>query len=352
MPLSLQPGFSGVISNEKFVERIRAISDLKLRFAWGQNGNSGIPNYAFISTFTSGDNYAGLNGVSLRSPALNNLRWETNETFNAGLDLELFNSRLTITTEAYVRTTKDLLYRYTIPSSSGLETGDRSVSNPTVLGNLGNIQNKGIELDISYDAIKGRKPGSFRWNVAFNLGLNRNKVTSLPGGTITTPDAAYRNFTSQVKEAIRWAPIMVWYLKGVYARDIDAAVRDINGNVVYELDGVTPRLMRINSETGDVYKGGDAIFQDLNYDGIINNQDRIKIGDANALFFGGFNNSFDYKNFGVRFFIQFQYGNDVINGMRYELENMQYTNNAATSVLKKMAQTGRYHRYAKGAPQR
>ncbi len=78
--------------------------------------------------------------------------------YNLGLDLELFKSRLTITTEAYVRTTKDSLYRYTIPSSSGLETGDKSVSNPTVLGNLGNIQNKGIELDISYDAIKGRSP--------------------------------------------------------------------------------------------------------------------------------------------------------------------------------------------------
>jgi len=328
------------ISNEKFIEHIKAITDLKLRFAWGQNGNSGIPNYAFISTFTSGDNYSGLNGVSLRSPKLNNLRWETNETYNLGLDLELFKSRLTITTEAYVRTTKDLLYRYTIPSSSGLETGDKSVSNPTVLGNLGNIQNKGIELDISYDAIKGKKPGSFRWNVSFNLGLNRNKVTSLPGGTITTPDAAYRNFTSQVKEG---DPLGTYYgliFNGVYSRDIDAAVRDVNGNVVYELDGVTPRLMRIGSETGDVYKGGDAIYEDFNHDGIINNQDRVKIGDANALFFGGFNNSFDYKNFGLRFFIQYQYGNDVINGMRFELENMQYTNNAATSVLKRWRKQG------------
>ncbi len=161
----------------------------------------------------------------------------------------------------------------------------------------------------------------------------------MPGGTITTPDAAYRNFTSRVKEG---DPLGTYYgliFKGVYSRDIDAAVRDINGNVVYELDGVTPRLMRISSETGDVYKGGDAIYEDFNHDGIINNQDRVKIGDANAPFFGGFNNSFDYKNFGLRFFIQYQYGNDVINGMRFELENMQYTNNAATSVLKKMAQT-------------
>jgi hypothetical protein len=256
------------------------------------------------------------------------------------MDLELFKGRLTITTEAYVRTTKDLLYRYTIPSSSGLETGDKSVANPTVLGNLGNIQNKGLEVDISYDIFKGKKSNSFRWNAAFNLGLNRNKVTSLPGGTITTPDAAYRNFTSQVKEGDPLGTYYGFIFKGVYARDADAAVRDKNGNIVYELDGVTPRLIRINSETGDVYKGGDAIFEDFNKDGIINNQDRIKIGNANATFFGGFNNSFDYKNFGVRFFIQFQYGNDVINGMRYELENMQYTANQATSVLKRWRKQG------------
>jgi TonB-linked SusC/RagA family outer membrane protein len=328
------------ISNEPFFDKIKAINNLKLRLSWGQNGNSGIPNYAFISRFSSGDNYSGLSGVSMRSPALNNLRWETNETTNLGMDLELFKSRLTITTEVYVRTTKDLLYRYTIPSSSGLETSDKSVSNPTILGNLGNIQNKGIELDISYDVFKGKKSGSFKWNAAFNLGLNRNKVTKLPGGTITTPDAAYRNFTSQVKEGDPLGTYYGFIFNGVYARDADAAVRDKNGNVVYELDGITPRLMRINTETGDVYKGGDAIFKDFNNDGIINNQDRIKIGNANATFFGGFNNSFDYKNFGVRFFIQFQYGNDVINGMRYELENMQFTTNQATSVLKRWRKQG------------
>lgn len=328
------------VSGEPFFNNINFINNMKLRLAWGQNGNSGIPNYAFISTFSSGDNYGGLNGVSMRSPALNDLRWETNETTNLGIDLELFNRRLVITNEWYIRTTKDLLYRYTIPSSSGLETSDRSTGNPTVLGNLGNITNKGFEVDVSYDAIRPKKAGGFRWNVMFNIGVNRNKVTSLPGGTITTPNATYRNFISQVKEGDALGTYYGFVFKGVYATDQDAAVRDKNGNIVYELDGTTPRLMRINSETGDVYKGGDAMFEDFNHDGIINDQDRVKIGNANPDFFGGFNNSFDYKSFGIRFFIQFQYGNDVINGMRYELESMQFTNNAATSVLKRWRKQG------------
>jgi TonB-linked SusC/RagA family outer membrane protein len=327
-------------SSEPFLKNIAQLSNMKFRLSWGQNGNSGIPNYAFISTFAAGDNYAGDNGVSLRSPGLTNLRWETNETTNLGIDLELFNSRLVITNDWYIRTTKDLLYRYTIPSSSGLETSSGSTANPTVLGNLGNIQNKGFELDISYEAIRAKKAGAFKWNVGFNIGINRNKVTKLPGGTITTPDATFRNFTSQVKEGDALGTYYGYVFKGVYATDLAAAVKDKNGKTVYELDGVTPRIMRINSETGDTFKGGDAIFEDFNHDGIIDEQDRVKIGNANPDFFGGFNNSFDYKNFGVRLFVQFQYGNDVINGMRYDLESMQFTLNAATSVLNRWRKQG------------
>ncbi len=326
-------------SSESFLKNIKQISDLKFRLSWGQNGNSGIPNYAYISTFASGDNYGGLNGVSLRSPALTNLRWETNETTNLGVDLELFNSRLIISNDWYIRTTKDLLYRYTIPSSSGLETSNGATGNPTVLGNLGDIRNKGFEVELSYDAIRSKKAGGFKWNVAFNIGVNRNKVTSLPGGTINTPDT-YRNFTSQVKEGDPLGTYYGYVFKGVYATDMDAVVRDASGKTVYELDGTTPRILKIDSETGETYKGGDAIFEDFNHDGIINLQDRVKIGNANPDFFGGFNNSFDYKNFGVKFFIQFQYGNDVINGMRYELEGMQFTNNAATSVLNRWRKQG------------
>ena len=328
------------ISSEPFLKNAKFISDLKLRASWGQNGNSGIPNYAYISTYSSGDNYGGENGVSLRSPGLTNLRWETNETVNLGLDVSLFKNKLNISNEWYIRTTKDLLYRYTIPSSSGLETSDRSTSNPTVLGNLGNIQNKGFELDISYDAIRPKKAGGFRWNLAFNVGVNQNKVTSLPGGTITTSSGTYRNFVSQVKEGDPLGTYYGFVFKGVYSTDQSAAAKDKDGNVIYELDGATPKLMRINSETGDVYKGGDAIFEDFNHDGIINEQDRVKIGNANPDFFGGFSNSFDYKDFGVRFFIQFQYGNDIINGMRYELESMQFTLNAATSVLNRWRKQG------------
>jgi len=128
--------------------------------------------------------------------------------------------------------------------------------------------------------------------------------------------------------------------KGVYATDADAAVRDVKGSVVHELDGVTPKTMRIGSETGNLLKGGDAIYEDFNNDGIINDQDRVLIGNANPDFFGGFNNTFDYKNFSLKFFIQFQYGNDIINGMRYNLESMIGTENQAITTLQRWRKQG------------
>jgi TonB-dependent starch-binding outer membrane protein SusC len=98
--------------------------------------------------------------------------------------------------------------------------------------------------------------------------------------------------------------------------------------------------MHIGSETGNVYKGGDAIFEDFNHDGIINDQDKVRIGDANPKFFGGFNNTFSYKNWGLRFFIQYQYGNNIIDGMRLQLESMTNTNNQALSVLRRWRTQG------------
>lgn len=318
-------------SAEPFLARLRFLTDLKFRASWGQLGNSGIPNYAYISQFSPGANYNGDNGVTQRNPELNDLRWETIESTNLGMDLDLFKGRFTATFEVYNRLTKDLLFNLTVPTSSGLSG--------SILTNLGSIRNRGVEAEVAYTAIKAKKPGKFEWNVSFNIGRNSNMVTSLPGGTLKNPNA-FANFGSQIKQG---DPLGTYYglvFKGVYATDNDAVVRDIKGNPIYALDGVTPRKMRLNSETGDTLRGGDAIYEDFNHDGIINDQDRVLIGNANPDFFGGLNNEFIYKNFSVKFFIQFYYGNDIINGMRYTLEKMDNADNQAITTLRRWRKQG------------
>lgn len=318
-------------SAEPFLANLKFLTDLKFRATWGQLGNSGIPNYAYISQFGPGANYNGYTGVSQLTPQLNDLRWETVESSNLGMDLTLFNGRFTGTVEYYNKLTKDLLYNLTVPTSSGL-TG-------SILTNLGNIQNRGIEVDFSYNAIKAKKAGQLDWNIAFNLGHNENTVTSLPGGTLKNANA-FANFGSQIKQG---DPLGTYYglvFKGVYATDADAVVRNEKGSAVYNLDGITPRKMRLNSETGDTLKGGDAIYEDFNHDGIINDQDRVLIGNGNPVFFGGFNSDLSYKSFSLKLFVQFQYGNDIINGMRYTLESMDGANNQAISTLKRWRKQG------------
>jgi TonB-dependent starch-binding outer membrane protein SusC len=318
-------------SAEPFFSELNFISDLKVRATWGQLGNSGIPNYAYISQFAAGTNYMGNNGVSQRNPELNSLRWETSESTNLGVDIDLFKGRFTVTFDWYNKLTRDLLFNLPLPSSSGISG--------SMLTNLGNIRNRGIELDLFFNAIKAKKAGDFEWNINFNIGRNENMVTSLPGGTLRLSDN-FANFGSQVKEG---DPLGTYYglvFKGVYATDDDAVVRDVKGNIVYELDGLRPRKMRLLSENGDTLRGGDAIYEDFNHDGIINDQDRVLIGNANPEFFGGLNSEFRYKNFRLSFFIQFQYGNDVINGMRYYLERMQTPDNQAITTMQRWRKQG------------
>lgn len=320
------------VSNEPFIAKhFPVINDFKIRASWGQLGNSGIPNYAYISQFSAGSNYLGYQGIYQANPALNSLRWETSESTNLGFDMELFNSRLTASVDLYNKETKNLLYNLALPASSGI--------NGSIYTNLGNIQNRGIELDLGLDVLRPQKPTSLRWNIALNLARNENKVLKLPGGTITFSDT-YAGFTSQVKQG---DPLGTYYglkYKGVYATDADAVVKDAKGNTIYQADGITPKVMVIGSETGNPLKGGDAIYEDYNHDGIIDDQDKVLIGNANPIFFGGFNNSIDYKNFGIRLFIQFQYGNDVINGLRYNLERMMTTDNQAATVLRRWRKQG------------
>lgn len=318
-------------SAEPFLSNLDFLTDLKFRATWGQLGNSGIPNYAYISQFSPGANYLGLTGVTQANPQLNDLRWETIESTNIGMDLDLFKGRLTATFEVYNRLTRDLLFNLPIPTSSGLSG--------SILTNLGNIRNRGIEAEVTYNVIKAKKTGAFDWTLNFNIGHNENKVTSLPGGTLKNPNN-YANFGSQIKEG---DPLGTYYgliFKGVYATDNDAVVRDAKGNIVYNLDGTTPRKMRLTSETGDTLRGGDAIYEDFNHDGIINDQDRVLIGNANPKFFGGLNSQFTYKNFSLNLFIQFYYGNDVINGMRYTLEKMDNNDNQAITTLRRWRKQG------------
>lgn len=329
------PAFSGYwrISTLPFIKKhLPFISDLKFRPSWGLVGsNSALSSFGYISQYAPGANYLGYTGVTQSNAELNNIQWEVAEQTNLGLDMGMFQDRFRMALDVYNKVTKKLIYAQQLPSSSGI--------NGTLYTNLGDIQNRGIELDLYAEILRAKSRDKLSWSVDLNISRNVNKVLSLPGGTLTFT-SNIGGFVNQVKQGDGFGTFYGYKFMGVYATDDDAVVKDAKGNKVFQADGITPKYMKIGSETGNAYKGGDAIFQDLNHDGIIDDQDKVLVGNANPTFFGGFNNIFTYKGISLRLFIQYQYGNDIINGTKYNLEKMNTTDNQAVSVLSRWRKQG------------
>ncbi|MBC7652088.1 MAG: SusC/RagA family TonB-linked outer membrane protein, partial [Deinococcales bacterium] len=278
-------------------------------------------------------------GISQSNAELNNLQWEVVEQANLGLEARFFDDRFGFDLDIYSKETKKLIYNQGLPSSSGIGS---------ITNNLGNISNKGIELDVQASILKPKNRNRLSWDVSFNVARSINLVTKLPGGTLTFTSRGAGGFVNQVKEGDALGTYYGLKFLGVYATDDDAVVKDAKGSRVFEADGITPKYMKIGSATGSVLKGGDAIYQDFNNDGIIDDQDRILIGNANPLFFGGFRSNMTYKAFSLTLFFNFQYGNDIINSLRYNLEKMYSPSatsypantNQAKSVLRRWRKQG------------
>jgi TonB-linked SusC/RagA family outer membrane protein len=297
-------GFAWRVINEKFMKNVPAISDLKLRYSFGTSGNNRIDNYASLALLKSG-NYPLNNGnaisVSPATLANPNLKWEKTISQNIGMDLGLFQQRITLTAEVYYNKTKDLLLNAAVPASSGFST---------MLINVGSTTNKGLELTLNTVNVKNK---NFEWNTNFNIAFNKNKVTALTNGetrrymqswgagtgTGTLSDADY---LLQVGDQVG---LMYGYKSaGLYqVSDFDynssTNVYTLKPNIAYDPNLVPqPGYMKGVDQTGD---------------GKITPDDRVVIGRANPKFIGGLNNTFRSHGFDLSIFINWSYGNEVYN---------------------------------------
>jgi hypothetical protein len=269
------------------------ITDLKLRGGWGENGNQeGIPNYARYGLV---DYYRRtptnpLSGPSSVQVTYGNpdLKWETTAQTNLGFDLSMFKSRLIVTFDAYVKKTKDVLLNVQLPSSQPITT---------IQTNAGDIENKGIEFDISSVNFDNR----FKWNTDLNMSFNKNEVTNL-------------EYTD------------VYYFGRIYSNNQDVSIVRVGlplGSFYgYVAEGVDP-------ETGDM------IFSDLNNNGMLDPDDRKVIGDGQPTFIFGFTNTFSFDRFDLNIFFQGSYGNEIFNATRVDLEGMFDSKNQSVDVLRR-----------------
>lgn len=295
-------------SEENFLSEWRPLSDGKLRFSAGQTGNEAIGNYTSQGEFAVGTNYLDYSGAAPTVMPNAGLTWETTTQYNAGLDLSFFNNRFQFTADAYLKRTEDLLYNVPIPLTTGFGY---------ITQNIGAIENKGVEFLLSSRNLVGE----FKWSTDFNISSNRNIVKSLPEELLT--NGYIQNGRYHIlKEGLPIGTFYGWKFDGVYSRDED------------NVNGVT------NGALGKEFQGGDPIWNDLNGDNIIDENDRQIIGDAQPDFFGGLGNNLSYKNISLSIFFQFSYGNDIYSEINHQRNSVVRYNNLSTDALNRWREQG------------
>lgn len=288
------------------------INNLRLRFSWGLVGNQAIPAYQSQSTVSlgwypsSGEDVPTAVAVRLANP---DLKWESTEQYNVGFDFGAFDNRLTLTVNWYRKDTKDLLQNILIPASTGFQSQYQ---------NRGAIRNQGMEFELTARPVETK---NFTWNIMANISFNRNEITDL--GDVTeqfTADLGSLGYTPFIQK-VGYSLGTLWGYKadGVYQNLEECA--DIKSSVIHGLNEGDSDELRYQKMVGEVR------YVDTNHDGVIDDSDRVKIGDVNPAYTFGITNVFTWKRLSLNVLIVGRMGGDVYNQVFSELESLSgYSN--------------------------
>lgn len=285
-------------TQEEFFPQNNVLSDLKVRYSWGQNGNANIPSlYPAYSTYIfntgngaydiSGTNSSTTSGITLSSTGNPELKWETTYQHNIGADFQFFSGALGLSADYYIKKTKDML---TIPPAL-----DVAGENAAMWLNTGSMENKGWEIALSYNS---PSYGDFSWNGSINVAQYKNKLLELN---------SRQNFIGGDQRLIPGQPMGVYYgyvCDGIFQNEVEVA----------------------NHATQTGAAPGRLIYRDLDGNGVIDDNDRCIIGDPNPDLSMGLNLTFRYKDFSLDMFFAGDFGFDIQNHMKRQLLSMNYGN--------------------------
>lgn len=285
-------------TQEDFFPKNNVLTDLKIRYSWGQNGNANIPAlYPAYSTYIyntgngaydiSGTNSSTTAGITLASTGNPELKWETTYQNNIGVDLQFFGGALNLSADYYIKKTKDML---TIPPAL-----DVAGENAAIWLNTGDMKNNGWEVSLNY-----MSPwyGDFSWNGSINISQYKNELVTLN---------SRQKFIGGDTRLIPGEAMGVYY--------------------GYVCDGIFQNATEVaNHATQPGAAPGRLIYRDLDGNGVIDDNDRCIIGDPNPDLSMGINLAFKYKAFTLDMFFAGDFGFDVINHMKRQLLSMSYGN--------------------------
>ena len=277
--------FAWKLKEEPFMQTVDAVSTLKLRASWGQTGNQEIGNYQSITTFAGGGtavfNVGGASTkISTTAPtriANPNLKWETTEQWDIGVDFGFFKERVYGALEYFQKNTFDMLINLPVPTSTGFTTQ---------LTNIGSIKNKGVEFTLNTVNIEGE----FNWISTINLATIKNNVVDLGG-------------VDQIIEG------SAGFTGGFFLTEVDETLRSFYG---YQVDGVWQNDDDFSVTTDNVAPG-DLKYRDINDDGTVNADDRVILGNSFPDLTWSFGNTLEYKNFGLTIFFEGVNGVSMLN---------------------------------------
>jgi TonB-linked SusC/RagA family outer membrane protein len=268
------------LSQEDFLKNSKVISNLKIRASYGLTGNSEIGEYkslALLGTNTYVLDAQRISGTVINTLANPDLQWEKAAEFDVGLSLGMFDSRVNLDADVYVRNTKNLLLNAPIPNSSGYSN---------IYKNIGKMRNKGLELTLNTVNIQS---GDFRWTSTLSLSLLKNKIIELgTAGDDIFPGPYFLDNTTVLRVGQSVSSFYGLKLLGTWGTKEAAEAAKY---------GKLP---------------GDLKFYDKNGDGQINDDDRVIMGKGIPTGYGTFSNTLSYKNFDLTLELQYEYGNDVL----------------------------------------
>ncbi|MEJ0101714.1 MAG: SusC/RagA family TonB-linked outer membrane protein [Bacteroidota bacterium] len=276
------------INKENFFKNVRAVSTLKLRVSYGSTGNQEIGNYrSLVLLGTQGQAIFGNSaqvGISTTQLANPNLKWETTDQYNAGIDLGLLKDRITVTIDLYAKKTKDLLLELPVPTTTGFAT---------TLTNIGSMRNQGIDLSVNSVNIRQK----LTWTTSVNFSILRNKVTGIGGLPDIQQGSAgfFTNFS------------------------ILRVGQPLNSFYGYDVTGIVQQGEQYAPQP--LSAPGELKFRDVNGDKTISPADRTILGSPFPDFTYGINNSFSYGRFNLSFFWQGSKGGKILNLNISESEN-------------------------------
>lgn len=303
--------FAWNIKNEKSLRRVKWLNELKPRLSWGVTGNDRIGTCQSMSLLSSTKLPIGdetYNTTTTSTIGNSNLQWETTNEVNLGLDFAAFKQRLKFSVEAYYKQTGNLLYSYRVPMTSGYST---------VMANVGNVENKGLEFEITGRIVDKKK---FYWTSSLNMSYNQNKVLDLGGNDNVLMYYLGANVNQNITYLKIGQPV------GVIMGYQTELYRDWND--VYSEDAVWMEESSVIPTRPGMLK-----YVDQNKDGRIDESDKVVLGSTLPPFVGGFTNTFGYKGFTLTVFFNWQLGGKIVNANCSKLMQFAGVYNNSYSIL-------------------